>query len=164
MTDTEKSFLDLAVVKQMKYADIEKELGVDRKQVSKWWDDFKITREEISNIRKIWRKKFKDTDFWVFHKRFVEMERKCCYCGITEVEIKHLIEVNQINTKRLKNRGKKLELERKKPNESYDNIENLAYCCYWCNNAKTDEFSVEEFADIGKEINKIWKKRLKNFN
>lgn len=32
--------------------------------------------------------------------------------------------------------------------------------CYWCNNAKTDEFTAEEFKEIGKEIRKIWDVRL----
>jgi 5-methylcytosine-specific restriction endonuclease McrA len=53
-----------------------------------------------------------------------------------------------------------LELERKKPNESYDNTDNLVLCCYWCNNAKTDEFTEEEFKEIGKVIGKIWQTRL----
>ncbi|KOH46766.1 hypothetical protein NC99_04170 [Sunxiuqinia dokdonensis] len=34
------------------------------------------------------------------------------------------------------------------------------FSCYWCNNAKTDTFSSEEFKIIGKEIGKIWEKRL----
>jgi hypothetical protein len=160
MTDIEERFLDLLIVKQMKYAEIEKELNVNRKQVSKWWDDLKVERVKLAKVRAIWLKKFASTDFWVFHKWFVETERKCCYCDITEVEIKKLIEANQINTKRLTTRGRSLELERKNPNEPYDNIKNLAYCCYWCNNAKTDEFSVEEFSAIGEEVKKVWKKRL----
>lgn len=34
--------------------------------------------------------------------------------------------------------------------------------CYWCNNAKTDEFSAEEFAPVGKEIGEIFKNRKNN--
>jgi len=33
--------------------------------------------------------------------------------------------------------------------------------CYWCNNAKTDEFTEEEFSKIGREIRNIWDDRLK---
>jgi len=33
--------------------------------------------------------------------------------------------------------------------------------CYWCNNAKTDEFDGDEFKEIGEAIKKVWKKRLK---
>jgi hypothetical protein len=65
-----------------------------------------------------------------------------------------------LNNKRSKTRGKTLELDRKIPNESYNNIENLALCCYWCNNAKTDTFTHEEFLIIGKSIGTIWQQRL----
>lgn len=33
--------------------------------------------------------------------------------------------------------------------------------CYWCNNAKTDEFTFEEFEEIGKSFGLVWNKRLK---
>ncbi|WP_188117205.1 hypothetical protein [Campylobacter concisus] len=32
--------------------------------------------------------------------------------------------------------------------------------CYWCNNAKTDEFSPEEFKPIAEGIREVWNKRL----
>ena len=53
-----------------------------------------------------------------------------------------------------------IELKRAILKEPYDNLKNLVFSCYWCNNAKTDTFSSEEFKIIGKEIGKIWKKRL----
>jgi len=34
--------------------------------------------------------------------------------------------------------------------------------CYWCNNAKTDEFFVDEFKEIARGINYAWQKRLGN--
>jgi hypothetical protein len=33
--------------------------------------------------------------------------------------------------------------------------------CYWCNNAKTDEFTAEEFEHIGIAIGELFKERLK---
>ena len=33
--------------------------------------------------------------------------------------------------------------------------------CYWCNNAKTDEFSPEEFKPIAEGIRKAWNERLR---
>lgn len=160
MTDIEKEFLNLAVIRQLKYEDIEKILSVSRKQLTQWWDDFKIERERLSKIRKIWIKKFENTDYWVFEKWYTETERKCFYCKITESEIKELKEANKIRTKRWDTRGRSLEIERKEPNKQYDNIENLIYSCYWCNNAKTDEFTPEEFLEIGVRIGEIWKQRL----
>lgn len=38
---------------------------------------------------------------------------------------------------------------------------NIVLSCYWCNNAKTDEFSLDEFKSIAKGINAAWNKRLK---
>jgi hypothetical protein len=34
-------------------------------------------------------------------------------------------------------------------------------CCYWCNNAKTDEFTPTEFKFIGQMIGNIWNTRLR---
>jgi len=58
-------------------------------------------------------------------------------------------------------RGRDLEIERLKPKLNYDVIENLVFCCYWCNNAKTDTFTVKEFEEVGRVIKNIWKERLK---
>jgi len=83
--------------------------------------------------------------------------RKCHYCGITEEMIRKLIQKQKLYKKR--ERGFILELDRKKPNEEYT-MNNSVLCCYWCNNAKTDEFCANEFKKIGEEIGKIWEKRL----
>ena len=86
--------------------------------------------------------------------------RECFYCHITEKEIEELIEAGKITTKRLYSRGRRMEIEQKEPDKGYV-FSNIALCCYWCNNAKSDEFTEEEFIPLGKEIEKIWKKRLK---
>jgi hypothetical protein len=52
------------------------------------------------------------------------------------------------------------ELDRKEPNQSYDNIDNLVFACYWCNNAKTDTFTADEFKEVGKVFSLIWQKKL----
>ncbi len=160
MTEKEKEFLDLAVIKQLKYTEIEKILGVEGSQLTQWWEDLKVERKKLSKIRKIWRKKFTAIDFWDFNKWYTETKRKCFYCNITEPEIDKLIKKGQIITKRLTTRGRSLELERKRANEPYDNLNNLTFSCYWCNNAKSDEFTADEFSNIGKQIGEIWQKRL----
>ena len=88
----------------------------------------------------------------------LEVNKKCCYCGITEKELEDLLDSKKIETKR--GRGRKLELERKEANLSYDVLENIAFACYWCNNAKTDTFTYEEFIEVGIIISKIWRQRL----
>ena len=89
--------------------------------------------------------------------------RKCYYCGITEKQINLLIKKKLITTKRLYSRGKHLEVDQRKPENGYTK-ENIVLCCYWCNNAKTDEFSEKEFKVIAKKIKKIWRKRLNKIN
>ncbi len=50
-------------------------------------------------------------------------------------------------------------IDRKSPNEeSY--FENVVMACYWCNDAKTDEFDAKEFEPIGNEIEEALKGRL----
>lgn len=88
-----------------------------------------------------------------------EKDRTCEWCQITKSEIDELIEGGEILTKRLSTRGRDMEVDRRFPNKGYEDG-NLALCCYWCNNAKTDEFTAEEFIPIGKAIREAWKSRL----
>ncbi len=88
----------------------------------------------------------------------METDKKCEYCKITENEINQLWEMDDNLTKR--NRGRKLGLDRKQPNLACEDLNNIVYVRYWCNNAKTDTFTHEEFLEVGKTISKIWKQRL----
>lgn len=87
----------------------------------------------------------------------------CFYCGITLNQITELGEKSLLNNKRSDTRGYTLEIDRKLPNLEYS-INNCCMSCYWCNNAKTDEFSPKEFKHIAKGINIIWNKRLSENN
>ncbi|MCT7531341.1 hypothetical protein [Aliarcobacter cryaerophilus] len=86
-------------------------------------------------------------------------DRQCEYCLIRESEIKDLINQGKIYTKRLTTRGRTMEVDRRDPKGHYQ-INNLVMSCYWCNNAKTDEFSYEEFRKMSCRTNDIWKARL----
>lgn len=83
----------------------------------------------------------------------------CSYCGISEDDISELGKRGELNNKRSETRGYTLEIDRKEANGEYTE-KNCCMSCYWCNNAKTDEFSVVEFKDIAKGINSVWEKRL----
>lgn len=84
----------------------------------------------------------------------------CYYCSLPENALEELHkQPNHIN-KRYPKRGKSLEIDRKRSHLSYSNIENLVLACYWCNNAKTDTFTEEEFSRIGEVIKGIWETRL----
>lgn len=90
-------------------------------------------------------------------------EKKCTYCGISLEQIEKLGIEKKLCNKRADTRGYTLEIDRISPNEEYIN-ENICMACYWCNNAKTDEFSVKEFKEIAKGINNVWNDRLKDLN
>lgn len=110
-------------------------------------------------------KKLKDEYASIFNENFksayddLMKEKKCAYCGIHVDQIKALGKNKKLNNKRSDTRGYTLEIDRKLPNLEYSK-ENCCMACYWCNNAKTDEFSPKEFKPIAKGINEIWTKRL----
>lgn len=87
----------------------------------------------------------------------VTAAQTCHYCSISSEQIKQLASKGQLFKKN--ERGWKLELDRFNSNYEY-HPDNCAMACYWCNNAKTDEFTEAEFKEIGKSIAKIWQKRL----
>ncbi|MBL7113797.1 MAG: hypothetical protein ISS19_17800 [Bacteroidales bacterium] len=158
---TKIEFLHMSVIRQMKYDEISQKLGVNRKQLSEWWEELKEERKKISEVRTLFnRKKFQKVSFPEFYDWYQNQRNQCHYCGLTQGEIDILIKDEKIKTRRLKTRGRKLELERRHPNLDYDQIDNLVLCCYWCNNSKSDEFTESEFGPIGIEIGKIWKNRL----
>jgi len=66
----------------------------------------------------------------------------CYYCKSTTDEIRRFRLTHK--SKRDKQRGGKLEVERKKADGSYSRS-NCALICYYCNNAKSDIFSEAEF-------------------
>ncbi|WP_430816386.1 hypothetical protein [Carboxylicivirga sp. RSCT41] len=82
----------------------------------------------------------------------------CEYCKMTLDTISKLAD-NQKIFKKHSTRGYTMEIDRKKPNLEYT-TENCVPCCYWCNNAKTDEFDDVEFKPIAQEIRKALESRL----
>lgn len=87
-------------------------------------------------------------------------KRICHYCHINDKEIELLESKEQIKTKR--GRGYSMEIDRIKLNKEYSK-DNVVLACYWCNNAKSDEFSEPEFIDhIGPGFGKVWELRKKN--
>ena len=82
---------------------------------------------------------------------------QCAYCNITVEEICRLGDSGQLRKKNY--RGWTLEIDRKDSNLEYT-PDNCVMACYWCNNAKTDEFTYEEFVFIGNEIKAVWRKRM----
>lgn len=84
--------------------------------------------------------------------------RECHYCKITDKDIELLRNQRKIKTKQF--RGYSMEVDRINSNHEY-RPENVVLACYWCNNAKSDEFTSTEFADhIGPGVGKVWEERI----
>jgi 5-methylcytosine-specific restriction endonuclease McrA len=113
---------------------------------------------ELPKLKEKFLAKFISIDS--FLKFYETTEKRCEYCKITEEDINLLLKHKKLYTKSLFNRGKSLEIDRKDSSKSYEES-NIVFCCYWCNNAKTDEFSEDEFKQIGSQIKIVWENRLK---
>ncbi|MFD3000416.1 hypothetical protein ACFS7Z_08605 [Pontibacter toksunensis] len=160
MNDKQKEFLRLHVICGENYAAVEQKLSVPRPTLTLWYEELRFERERIAKIRQVWTTKKFTPIFEDFYNWYEKLDRKCHYCEITEEEIAELLNSGKLETKRIATRGKKLEYDRKEPNLTYDNIDNIVLCCYWCNNAKTDTFTYSEFKEVGKVIKTIWKRRM----
>lgn len=121
--------------------------------------------KEIYEIEKI--KSFsqipENHEFKLTWKQFVKMLiiDNCYYCGISISLINEISEKDKLFTKRA--RGYSLEIDQKDAYSGYED-DNCVASCYWCNNAKTDEFSESEFKNIAYGINIAWNERLKQIN
>lgn len=124
---------------------------------------FKLAKrrfDSISKKRKDDSRTFTFEEFKHFYGPDNPKASRCChYCSVTEAEIASLIAEGLIVTKRLVTRGRTMEVDRKDPEGPYS-IDNVVLCCYWCNNAKTDEFNYEEFKEIAKSFRSVWQKRM----
>ncbi len=124
-------------------------------------DDFKKTnKEKILELKQYYIQNFFKVFTFEEFKNLVYVPKenyKCFYCNISIEIINNLIDKGKI-FKKQDTRGFTLEIDRIRPNEEYKK-DNCVLCCYWCNNAKTDEFSGSEFKRIGKIIEEVWKSR-----
>jgi hypothetical protein len=107
---------------------------------------------------------FEKTTFEEFQTWFKNSKYQsgCNYCGTSSISTLKLyndaISGARHNWTRGGKRGKRLELDRVDPFKKYDELKNLVWCCYWCNNAKSNFFTKDEFEPIAKEIGKAIKK------
>ena len=119
--------------------------------------------EELTFLREIESEWFEEY-FKQFKSQYSEDKfnkdtnaKECHYCHITLDEINTLADKQKLFKKN--GRGFTMEIDRKKPNLEYTN-DNCVPSCYWCNNAKTDEFDDVEFMPIAKQIKAVFDKRL----
>ena len=91
-----------------------------------------------------------------FIKWYISEPQVCCYCGCTLEELFKFYDLT--DSKRKKTRGRTLEIDRK--DDSRYSEGNCVLSCYWCNNAKSDVFSYDEFHHIGKTIGHVIKDKI----
>lgn len=129
--------------------------------VNEVYHTMKTKKNELQNEIEKFRKNYISHFSKVFEEdKFYNLldQEECAYCRLTEKEIRVLAKGKQLHKK--VERGWKLEIDRLNSNLEYK-PDNCVMACYWCNNAKTDEFTAEEFMEVGNAIRKIWDKRKK---
>ena len=134
-----------------------KEIGIIEQEINKIKDEQKY---EIMQLEKHYVAHFEEIFPQEKFNRLISVDY-CHYCKITKQEIESLGEKHKLRKKNF--RGWSLEIDRLDSNLEYTE-KNCVMACYWCNNAKTDEFSESEFLEIAVAINRIWNKRLNNNN
>ena len=129
LTEQQIRFIWLAYAEKMPYSKIAEILNVSRKTIIDWENEnnvaFNKLKQKVSNIKTIHTSKKMTVEFKKFYDWHESMEtnRRCDYCDITENEISMLYKLesekgnNEELTKR--NRGPKLELDRKKHKQYY---------------------------------------------
>ncbi len=166
----EKDFMDYKFADK----DIEKYAGIYWQQKYDYKIEGKVKIDDIysvmsnykqNHIKKITelKKNYEENFFKILPYETIEellQGKKCEYCNITLNDIDKLIDNKKIYKKK-DTRGFTLEIDRKEANKEYTS-NNIVLCCYWCNNAKTDEFSYSEFKELmGPAIQKVWEDRLR---
>ncbi|MCK9206401.1 MAG: hypothetical protein M0P66_04740 [Salinivirgaceae bacterium] len=134
-------------IKGLKISEIETAINVIEKNYADLIKE--LEKDYLDSFSKV----FPETDF-----EELLSEKECHYCKITVDEIDKLGIRKLLYKKAL--RGWNLEIDRLNSNFEYF-PKNCVMSCYWCNNAKTDEFSEAEFFKIGAEIKKVWEDRQK---
>lgn len=164
-----KFFIDV-FLNGKKYSEfLNENLDCLKENPAKWYEELKNEKDIvlIKRLRSLYNAKDflgNEIKFDKFYEWYIAQEQCCEYCKITQTELDVLLDKNNplILYTREGRRGKNLEIDRKSSKIEYGkDLKNLVLCCYWCNNAKTDEFSAEEFMPVGKAIGNILRKRLK---
>lgn len=114
------------------------------KQMTEDGEEINLDSEQLYNLFRWWE----------------TTPKVCFYCSLPENALEELRNQPRHINKRYPQRGKSLEIDRKQAELPYSNIQNLVLACYWCNNAKTDTFTEQEFQQLGQVIKRIWENRL----
>lgn len=129
---------------------------------NKKWTVDKLTGKETAGFKNTTLTQFTD---WFNQEKF---DKGCHYCGTKNEESFFLYNLQRTGLRedgtRGGKRGRRLEIDRKDPFKPYDDLKNLVWCCYWCNNAKSNFFTEEEFHPIAGKIGEAIQQILKTHN
>ena len=91
----------------------------------------------------------------------------CYYCGVNEIVLKCLRQNKSSTCKTKRNRGLWFELDRKDStiNENEYRSDNIVFCCYFCNNHKSDVMTAGDMRSyFGKSMYKFLTDKFKDLN
>jgi hypothetical protein len=159
LSPEEKQFILLAHVECKKFDEIAQNLGVTQKTLSIWETELRPIWKPIAAIKAKWRSKAIGGNFWDFYYWYISQPKHCHYCKVTQAELDIINNPETIVNSRPR-RGKTFEIDQRNSKGGYSNLKNLVLSCYWCNNAKTDTFTEDEFMIIAQGIQKVWDARL----
>lgn len=138
-----------------------KNINLGEKEIRKSLPNIRA-REIYNNKKKDFRGVIGEMDFIKFYKDNYEFG--CHYCGLKYEHLENESFHNKYGSIEKTNRAKLIfdEIDQKNPGEDYF-LQNIVICCSWCNNAKSNYFSYEDFKNYGyKGIKEIWKEFFKN--
>lgn len=134
--------------------------GIDKKY-KEWGNSNEVTKKSLF---KAYESHFEKTvlSFDQFKEVFPEdpKMRICHYTNLSDFDFQELRRKQGLKTKNA--RGRYMEIDRLNSNKEYF-YDNIVLCCYWANNAKTDEFTYPEFKNlVGPAMEKVFRERLQN--
>ena len=166
---TKSEFFNRKIFLKDKISSLRRQYSEQIADINSWskceeYESIQNIKSYFLNKKNVMGDKFRDEISFEFVEQIanwrIKEEKVCHYCGISEAALQTLSKQDGFINKRGQTRGKSLEIDRMNSCGSYGDATNLKLACYWCNNAKTDTFTYNEFREIGKAINKIWEKRL----
>ena len=159
----EEEFIDYYSYKQKNCTEIEDIMKISAKRRKELEKNTKKEREKIQNISnryssiksRVKTLKWERKGFLIWWR---DEPKECNYCKTSEEDIENYYHL--VDSKRSKTRGKSLEVDRREDTEYSE--KNCVLACYWCNNAKSDVFSAEEFMPIAKQIGITIQNKIKS--
>lgn len=136
--------------------------------------EFKYEPKSVEKLKQNYDKRVRENvngfvDFQDFLNWYNSQEKKCIYCGLTEMESQELVKTGILTSNRFPQngtvgrgqaRGMWLEVDRLFPKGNYSR-ENSALCCYFCNNDKSDVFDFENYLKFRQNRIEFLREKLK---